>query len=108
MNKVKIHDLEKVLEPLFYNWKRKRQSKESFGDFTNRVVSIEITTLQVIISQPIRGKVSFFMLNIYPILLKISSSLKILTSISFIRDLKLFKSGLRNGMVWWLHGPHTT
>jgi sulfite reductase beta subunit-like hemoprotein len=53
MNKVKIHDLEKVLEPLFYNWKRKRQSKESFGDFTNRVVSIEITTLQVIISQPI-------------------------------------------------------
>ncbi|KAJ6345366.1 hypothetical protein OIU78_008104 [Salix suchowensis] len=37
MNKVKIHDLEKVLEPLFYNWKRKRQSKESFGDFTNRV-----------------------------------------------------------------------
>ncbi|KAJ6302976.1 hypothetical protein OIU77_016962 [Salix suchowensis] len=37
MNKVKIHDLEKVLEPLFYYWKRKRQSKESFGDFTNRV-----------------------------------------------------------------------
>ncbi|KAL5708174.1 assimilatory sulfite reductase (ferredoxin) [Ranunculus cassubicifolius] len=37
MNKVKIHDLEKVLEPLFYCWKRKRQPKESFGDFTNRV-----------------------------------------------------------------------
>lgn len=37
MNKVKIQDLEKVLEPLFYNWKRKRQAKESFGDFTNRV-----------------------------------------------------------------------
>ncbi|KAF5204015.1 Sulfite reductase [Thalictrum thalictroides] len=37
MNKVKIHDLEKVLEPLFYCWKRKRQQKESFGDFTNRV-----------------------------------------------------------------------
>ncbi|CAK7331076.1 unnamed protein product [Dovyalis caffra] len=37
MNKVKIHDLETVLEPLFYSWKRKRQSKESFGDFTNRV-----------------------------------------------------------------------
>ncbi|EEF48898.1 sulfite reductase [ferredoxin], chloroplastic [Ricinus communis] len=37
MNKVKIQDLEKVLEPLFYNWKRKRQSKESFGDFTNRM-----------------------------------------------------------------------
>lgn len=36
MNKVKIQDIEKVLEPLFYNWKRKRQSKESFGDFTNR------------------------------------------------------------------------
>ncbi|KAG5238401.1 sulfite reductase [Salix suchowensis] len=31
MNKVKIHDLEKVLEPLFYNWKRKRQSKESLA-----------------------------------------------------------------------------
>lgn len=37
MNKVKIHDLEKVLEPLFYYWKRKRQSKESFGDFTTRM-----------------------------------------------------------------------
>ncbi|KAK3443579.1 hypothetical protein EUGRSUZ_B03691 [Eucalyptus grandis] len=37
MNKVKIQDLEKVFEPLFYYWKRKRQSKESFGDFTNRV-----------------------------------------------------------------------
>uniref|UniRef100_A0A803PTM5 Sulfite reductase [ferredoxin], chloroplastic n=1 Tax=Cannabis sativa TaxID=3483 RepID=A0A803PTM5_CANSA len=37
MNKVKIHDLEKVLEPLFYHWKRKRQSKESFGAFANRL-----------------------------------------------------------------------
>ncbi|KAL9673757.1 hypothetical protein QQ045_030019 [Rhodiola kirilowii] len=37
MNKVKIHDLEKVFEPLFYNWKRKRLAKESFGDFTNRL-----------------------------------------------------------------------
>ncbi|KAG6590199.1 Sulfite reductase 1 [ferredoxin], chloroplastic, partial [Cucurbita argyrosperma subsp. sororia] len=37
MDKVKIHDLEKVLEPLFYHWKRKRYSKESFGDFTNRL-----------------------------------------------------------------------
>jgi sulfite reductase (ferredoxin) len=37
MNKVKIQDLEKVLEPLFYHWKRKRLSKESFGDFTNRL-----------------------------------------------------------------------
>ncbi|KAL2238608.1 UNVERIFIED_CONTAM: Sulfite reductase 1 ferredoxin, chloroplastic [Sesamum indicum] len=36
-DKVKIQDLEKVLEPLFYHWKRKRLSKESFGDFTNRV-----------------------------------------------------------------------
>ncbi|KAH6834239.1 sulfite reductase [Perilla frutescens var. hirtella] len=35
-DKVKLHDLEKVLEPLFYHWKRKRLSKESFGDFTNR------------------------------------------------------------------------
>ncbi|KAH6788432.1 sulfite reductase [Perilla frutescens var. frutescens] len=35
--KVKIHDLEKVLEPLFYHWKRKRLSRESLGDFTNRV-----------------------------------------------------------------------
>lgn len=37
MNKVKIHDLEKVLEPLFYSWRRKRHAKESFGEFTNRV-----------------------------------------------------------------------
>lgn len=37
LDKVKVQDLEKVLEPLFYHWKRKRQSKESFGDFTNRV-----------------------------------------------------------------------
>ncbi|KAI3449974.1 hypothetical protein Pfo_006639 [Paulownia fortunei] len=36
-DKVKIQDLEKVLEPLFYNWKCKRLSKESFGDFTNRM-----------------------------------------------------------------------
>lgn len=38
--KVKIHDLEKVLEPLFYHWKRKRNSRESFGAFTNRMVGI--------------------------------------------------------------------
>ncbi|EPS60655.1 hypothetical protein M569_14146, partial [Genlisea aurea] len=37
IDKVKIQDLEKVLEPLFYHWKRKRLSKESFGDFTNRL-----------------------------------------------------------------------
>ncbi|CAL1391093.1 unnamed protein product [Linum trigynum] len=37
MNKVKVQDLENVFEPLFYHWKRRRQSKESFGDFTNRV-----------------------------------------------------------------------
>lgn len=39
MNKVKIQELEKVMEPLFYHWRRKRQSRESFGDFTNRLVS---------------------------------------------------------------------
>uniref|UniRef100_A0A2P2JA17 Sulfite reductase [ferredoxin], chloroplastic n=1 Tax=Rhizophora mucronata TaxID=61149 RepID=A0A2P2JA17_RHIMU len=37
MNKVKVQDLEKVLEPLFYYWKQKRELKESFGDFTTRV-----------------------------------------------------------------------
>ncbi|XP_052208421.1 sulfite reductase [ferredoxin], chloroplastic-like [Diospyros lotus] len=37
LNKVKVQELEKVLEPLFYYWKRKRQSKESFGDFANRM-----------------------------------------------------------------------
>ncbi|KAF6158567.1 hypothetical protein GIB67_040081 [Kingdonia uniflora] len=37
LNKVKVQDLEKVLEPLFYCWKRKRQAKESFGSFTNRI-----------------------------------------------------------------------
>ncbi|XP_016464223.1 sulfite reductase 1 [ferredoxin], chloroplastic-like [Nicotiana tabacum] len=36
-DKVKVQDLEKVLEPLFFHWRRKRQSKESFGDFTNRM-----------------------------------------------------------------------
>lgn len=36
MNKVKIQDLEKVLEPLFYNWKVKRLESESFGVFTTR------------------------------------------------------------------------
>ncbi|XP_059665299.1 sulfite reductase 1 [ferredoxin], chloroplastic [Cornus florida] len=36
MNKVKIQNLEKVLEPLFYHWGQERQSKESFGDFTIR------------------------------------------------------------------------
>ncbi|XP_060216043.1 sulfite reductase 1 [ferredoxin], chloroplastic isoform X2 [Lycium barbarum] len=35
-DKVKVQDLEKVLEPLFFHWKRKRLSRESFGDFTNR------------------------------------------------------------------------
>ncbi|XP_058106676.1 sulfite reductase [ferredoxin], chloroplastic-like [Magnolia sinica] len=37
MNKVKSHDLKKVLEPLFYNRRRKRQQVESFGDFTTRL-----------------------------------------------------------------------
>ncbi|KAK7404309.1 hypothetical protein VNO78_05098 [Psophocarpus tetragonolobus] len=37
MDKVKLLDLEKVLEPLFYYWKQRRHSKESFGDFTNRM-----------------------------------------------------------------------
>ncbi|XP_040994718.1 sulfite reductase [ferredoxin], chloroplastic [Juglans microcarpa x Juglans regia] len=37
MDKVKVQDLEKVLEPLFYHWKRRRQPKESFGEFTIRM-----------------------------------------------------------------------
>ncbi|GAB4856031.1 transcriptional regulatory protein [Ancistrocladus abbreviatus] len=37
MNKVKVQDLEKVLEPLLYYWQQKRQAKESFGDFTTRM-----------------------------------------------------------------------
>ncbi|KAK0605270.1 hypothetical protein LWI29_024829 [Acer saccharum] len=38
MNKVKVQDLEKVVEPLLYNWKQKRLTKEeSFGDFSNRM-----------------------------------------------------------------------
>ncbi|KAG8388994.1 hypothetical protein BUALT_Bualt02G0183300 [Buddleja alternifolia] len=36
-DKVKIQDLEKVLEPLFYHWKSKQISKELFGDFTYRM-----------------------------------------------------------------------
>lgn len=39
MNKVKIQDLEKVLEPLFYNWKVKRLESEPFGVFTSKTVS---------------------------------------------------------------------
>lgn len=37
LNKVKLQELEKVLEPLFYHWRRSRNSKESFGEFTNRL-----------------------------------------------------------------------
>ncbi|KFK38446.1 hypothetical protein AALP_AA3G114500 [Arabis alpina] len=37
MDKVKIHDFEKVFEPLFYNWKIGRQSNESFGEFSTRM-----------------------------------------------------------------------
>ncbi|CAA6653631.1 unnamed protein product [Spirodela intermedia] len=37
MNKVKLHDLETVLEPLFYNWKIRRLRRESFGDFSMRI-----------------------------------------------------------------------
>lgn len=49
MDKVKIHDLEKVLEPVFYHWKRKRQSKESFGDFANRLVSQKSSNYSVLL-----------------------------------------------------------
>ncbi|XAR60369.1 Sulfite reductase (ferredoxin) [Bertholletia excelsa] len=37
MNRVKVQELEKVFEPLFYYWKQKRQSEESFGSFTTRM-----------------------------------------------------------------------
>lgn len=37
IDKVKVQELEKVLEPLFYSWKKKRQSGESFGSFTERM-----------------------------------------------------------------------
>lgn len=53
MEKVKVQDLEKVLEPLFYHWKRKRQAKESFGDFSNRLVSIIVPCMVFIIFFPI-------------------------------------------------------
>lgn len=39
MDKVKVQNLEKVFEPLFYNWKTKRLQAESFGSFTIRTVS---------------------------------------------------------------------
>ena len=39
MNKVKLQDIEKVLEPLFSYWNSTRQEGESFGSFTNRMVS---------------------------------------------------------------------
>lgn len=44
-NKVKVQDLEKVLEPLFHYWKSSRQTEESFGDFTNRMVGIRKSKL---------------------------------------------------------------
>ncbi|GLJ21921.1 hypothetical protein SUGI_0410280 [Cryptomeria japonica] len=37
MNKVKVQELEKVLEPLFYSWKSDREQGESFGDFSERM-----------------------------------------------------------------------
>ncbi|KAL2608651.1 hypothetical protein R1flu_027224 [Riccia fluitans] len=38
MDKVKVQELEKVLEPLFYHWKTgRRHENEAFGDFTMRV-----------------------------------------------------------------------
>ncbi|KAJ0973611.1 hypothetical protein J5N97_015576 [Dioscorea zingiberensis] len=37
MNRVKVQDLEKIMEPLFYNWKRKRLQGESFGSFSTRM-----------------------------------------------------------------------
>ncbi|VAH20867.1 unnamed protein product [Triticum turgidum subsp. durum] len=37
MNKVKLQDIEKVLEPLFSYWNSTRQEGESFGSFTNRM-----------------------------------------------------------------------
>ncbi|KAK1698097.1 hypothetical protein QYE76_014794 [Lolium multiflorum] len=37
MNKVKLQDIEKVLEPLFSYWHSTRQEGESFGTFTNRM-----------------------------------------------------------------------
>lgn len=43
MDKVKVHDLEKVFEPLFYHWKVDRQTKESFGEFTTRMVTLRLT-----------------------------------------------------------------
>lgn len=39
MNKVKLQDIEKVLEPLFSYWNSTRQEGESFGSFTRRTVS---------------------------------------------------------------------
>ncbi|XP_074572740.1 sulfite reductase [ferredoxin], chloroplastic-like [Curcuma longa] len=36
MDKVKVQNLEKVFEPLFYNWKTKRLQAESFGSFATR------------------------------------------------------------------------
>ena len=39
MDKVKLDDIEKVVEPLFSYWNSTRQEGESFGSFTNRTVS---------------------------------------------------------------------
>jgi hypothetical protein len=39
MERVKLQNLEAVLEPLFHLWRRERQTGEAFGDFTHKLVS---------------------------------------------------------------------
>lgn len=38
MERVKLQDLEKVLEPLFFMWRSQREAGEAFGDFAYRQV----------------------------------------------------------------------
>jgi sulfite reductase (ferredoxin) len=37
MERVKLQNLEAVLEPLFHLWRRERQTGEAFGDFTHKL-----------------------------------------------------------------------
>ncbi len=39
MERVKLQNLEAVLEPLFHLWQKERQTGEAFGDFTHKLVS---------------------------------------------------------------------
>lgn len=99
MEKVKLHDLEKVLEPLFYYWKQRRQSKESFGDFTNRIVSFD--GMFFICMWSVLTLVLIFKMII--MVVRVIGKFGLVTPFPVSRDLISLRNMLRNGKVRWLH-----